>query len=179
MLQAVALRLQVLVRTEDLVSRIGGDEFVILASEMTCADEATMLFSRVLSAFHEPFELEGKLFHISPSIGVCFFPTDGETPDILMRNADTAMYAAKAAGRNTYRLFAQAMHAQNAERLERAALRLELLDPRLVLQRGYALLTDTSGQAVTSIRQAQPGDALRATLSDGAVDVTVSQPRLL
>ena len=69
--------------------------------------------------------------------------------------------------------------AQNAERLERAALRLELLDPRLVLQRGYALLTDTSGQAVTSIRQAQPGDALRATLSDGAVDVTVSQPRLL
>jgi len=69
--------------------------------------------------------------------------------------------------------------AQNAERLDRAALRLELLDPRLVLQRGYALLTDTSGQAVTSIRQAQPGDALRATLSDGAVDVTVSQPRLL
>ena len=69
--------------------------------------------------------------------------------------------------------------AQNAERLERAALRLELLDPRLVLQRGYALLTDTSGQAVISIRQAQPGDALRATLSDGAVDVTVSQPRLL
>ena len=69
--------------------------------------------------------------------------------------------------------------AQNADRLERAALRLELLDPRLVLQRGYALLTDTSGQAVTSIRQAQPGDALRATLSDGAVDVTVSQPRLL
>ena len=69
--------------------------------------------------------------------------------------------------------------AQNAERLDRAALRLELLDPRLVLQRGYALMTDTSGQAVTSIRQAQPGDALRATLSDGAVDVTVSQPRLL
>ena len=69
--------------------------------------------------------------------------------------------------------------AQHAERLDRAALRLELLDPRLVLQRGYALLTDTSGQAVTSVRQAQPGDALRATLADGAVDVMVSQPRLL
>ena len=61
----------------------------------------------------------------------------------------------------------------------RAALRLQLLDPRLVLQRGYALLTDTQGQAVTSVRQAQPGDALRATLADGAVDVTVVQPRLL
>src|SRR3989344_1368768 len=68
---------------------------------------------------------------------------------------------------------------QQAERLDRAALRLELLDPRLVLQRGYALLTDTEGRAVTSVRQAQPGDALRATLADGVVDVTVAQPRLL
>ena len=72
LLQAVARRLQTLVRADDLVSRIGGDEFVILASEMCCADEAAMLFSRVLAAFHDPFELEGKLFHISPSIGVCF-----------------------------------------------------------------------------------------------------------
>ncbi|MBV7460052.1 MULTISPECIES: exodeoxyribonuclease VII large subunit [unclassified Acidovorax] len=68
---------------------------------------------------------------------------------------------------------------QQAERLDRAALRLELLDPRLVLHRGYALLTDTEGRAVTSVRQAQPGDALRATLADGVVDVTVAQPRLL
>ena len=69
--------------------------------------------------------------------------------------------------------------ALHADRLDRAAPRLQLLDPRLVLQRGYALLTDTQGQAVTSVRQAQPGDALRATLADGAVDVTVVQPRLL
>jgi exodeoxyribonuclease VII large subunit len=69
--------------------------------------------------------------------------------------------------------------ALQTERLDRAALRLQLLDPRLVLQRGYALLTDTTGQAVTSVRQALPGDALRATLADGAVDVTVVQPRLL
>ncbi len=69
--------------------------------------------------------------------------------------------------------------AGQAQRLEHAALRLELLDPRLVLQRGYALLTDTEGRAVTSVRQAQPGDALRATLADGVVDVTVAQPRLL
>jgi exodeoxyribonuclease VII large subunit len=67
----------------------------------------------------------------------------------------------------------------HAARLDRAALRLELLNPRLVLQRGYALLTDTQGKAITSVRQAQPGDALRATLADGAVDVTVVQPRLL
>ena len=69
--------------------------------------------------------------------------------------------------------------ALHAERLDRAALRLQLLDPRLVLQRGYALLTDADGHAVTSVRQARPGDALQATLADGAIDVTVTQPRLL
>ena len=69
--------------------------------------------------------------------------------------------------------------ARHADRLDRAALRLELLDPRLVLQRGYALLTDTEGQPVTSARQAHPGDALRATLADGELDVTVTPPRLL
>ena len=64
-------------------------------------------------------------------------------------------------------------------RLDRAALRLELLDPRHALQRGYALLTDASGQAVTRVAQARPGDALRASLSDGDIDLTVVQPRLL
>jgi exodeoxyribonuclease VII large subunit len=58
-------------------------------------------------------------------------------------------------------------------------LRLELLDPRLVLQRGYALLTDSHGHAVTSVGQARLGDALRATLADGVLDVTVDQPCLL
>lgn len=69
--------------------------------------------------------------------------------------------------------------AHQADRLERAGMRLELLDPRLVLQRGYAFLTHADGQAVTSIRQVQPGDALRAMLFDGSLDVTVTPPRLL
>jgi exodeoxyribonuclease VII large subunit len=61
--------------------------------------------------------------------------------------------------------------------MERAALRLSLLDPKLVLQRGYAFLTDTNGHAVTSVAQTHAGDALRATLADGEVDVTVTQKR--
>ena len=68
---------------------------------------------------------------------------------------------------------------QQSDRLERARLRLELLNPHLVLQRGYALLTDSHGHAVTSVGQARLGDALRATLADGVLDVTVDQPRLL
>ena len=69
--------------------------------------------------------------------------------------------------------------ALESDRLERARLRLELLNPHLVLQRGYALLTDSQGHAVTSVGQARLGDALRATLADGVLDVTVDQPRLL
>lgn len=66
-----------------------------------------------------------------------------------------------------------------ADRLARAALRLDLLDPRLVLQRGYALLTDSAGQPVMRPAQVQAGDALLATLAEGQIDVTVSQRRLL
>ena len=69
--------------------------------------------------------------------------------------------------------------ALQSDRLERARLRLELLNPHLVLQRGYALLTDSQGHAVTSVGQARLGDALRATLADGVLDVTVDQRRLL
>jgi exodeoxyribonuclease VII large subunit len=68
---------------------------------------------------------------------------------------------------------------QQLQALDRIDLRLQLLDPRLVLQRGYALLTDEQGRAVTQVRQAVPGAALKAQLSDGAVDVVVTQPRLL
>ena len=69
--------------------------------------------------------------------------------------------------------------ALQSDRLERARMQLELLNPHLVLQRGYALLTDSQGHAVTSVGQARLGDTLRATLADGVLDVTVDQPRLL
>jgi exodeoxyribonuclease VII large subunit len=68
---------------------------------------------------------------------------------------------------------------QRQRRLERAQLRLEPLDPKLVLQRGYAWLADLQGQAITSARATRPGQALRATLADGEVDLTVSAPRLI
>ncbi|AVS90726.1 exodeoxyribonuclease VII large subunit [Paracidovorax avenae] len=69
--------------------------------------------------------------------------------------------------------------ARQAQRLDHAALRLELLDPRLVLQRGYALLTDRDGLPVTRTAQVRTGDAVRAAVSDGEIDLTVSAPRLL
>ncbi|GKS84649.1 exodeoxyribonuclease VII large subunit [Acidovorax sp. SUPP1855] len=69
--------------------------------------------------------------------------------------------------------------ARQSERLDRAALRLQLLDPHLVLQRGYALLTDAQGQPVTKVAQVRPGDAVRAAVTDGEIDLQVSPRRLL
>ena len=66
--------------------------------------------------------------------------------------------------------------AQRQERLARAALRLGLLDPSLVLRRGYAWLSDAQGHTLSSVHQLAPGQAVRATLADGAVDLTVSRP---
>jgi exodeoxyribonuclease VII large subunit len=68
---------------------------------------------------------------------------------------------------------------RNRDRLHRDEMRLQLLDPRLVLQRGYALLVDTEGSVITRAAQTRPGQSLRATLAEGEVDLTVAQPRLL
>lgn len=68
---------------------------------------------------------------------------------------------------------------RRADHLARMELRLQLLDPRLVLQRGYALLTDTEGHPVTEARRTPPGTALQAQLADGCLDLVVTQPRLL
>ncbi len=75
-------------------------------------------------------------------------------------------------------VFARTLTTQ-AQRLERAALRLELLNPQQLLERGYALITDVEGHLVRHVAQARPGDALRARLADGHIDLTVSQPRLI
>ena len=68
---------------------------------------------------------------------------------------------------------------QQRHRLERAQLRLELLDPKLVLQRGYAWLADLHGEPITTVKATSPGQPLRATLADGQVDLTVCAPRLI
>lgn len=93
------------VREADTVSRLGGDEFAILLAETGVEQEALDVATRVLAHVAEPFLLEAGRAAVSASIGVVRYPQDGETPELLMRHADIAMYAAKAAGRNCYRVF--------------------------------------------------------------------------
>lgn len=98
LLSAVARRIFDAVRRSDTVARLGGDEFVIL---MPDADEAmaSVIAERILAFAGAPFDVQGHALHVTGSVGMAFFPTDGDDVDTLMRHADLAMYAAKAAGR--------------------------------------------------------------------------------
>ena len=91
----VANRLQSSVRDEDMVSRWGGDEFVCLLFEVKQEADVTRLAEKMINRIAEAYEFDGTILSIRVSIGIAIYPTDGETADILFKNADTAMYKAK------------------------------------------------------------------------------------
>jgi diguanylate cyclase (GGDEF)-like protein/PAS domain S-box-containing protein len=116
LLRLVASRIVATVRGDNLVARLGGDEFVILLHPTTGADAARQAMELV-SALNQPVVFDGYDLKVSVSIGISMFPEDGRDVEVLMRNADTAMYHAKAAGRNDYRFFTQEMNDRVAYRM--------------------------------------------------------------
>jgi len=109
LLREVASRFSSIVREGETLARLGGDEFLVILEETEIA-AGEYAAKRLLDSLQKPIELEGREFSITASIGVTQFPEDGDTPEVLMRNADTAMYQAKNAGRNTYRFFTSEMN---------------------------------------------------------------------
>jgi diguanylate cyclase (GGDEF)-like protein len=101
----VAQRLNNAVRSGDTVCRLGGDEFIVLLTELEVVTELAPVLGRLLSEVARPYDVLGKRLEITASIGVTLFPADDADPDLLIRHADHAMYQAKKAGRNRYRLF--------------------------------------------------------------------------
>lgn len=98
-------RLRSSTREGDLVARLGGDEFALIAIDIRSVEDAVTIAHRILSAFRAPFEIGGRSMPISVSIGIAIAPSDGVDPESLIRNADSAMYATKQAGRCGYTLF--------------------------------------------------------------------------
>ncbi len=105
LLIGVTNNLLTVLRHEDTISRIGGDEFVILLVDIRSAEECTLILDRLMAAINAPVCANGVQITISASIGVTLYPQDNEDPDTLLRHADQAMYQAKEAGKNRYQLF--------------------------------------------------------------------------
>lgn len=104
-LQEVAKRLQKTVRDSDTVSRVGGDEFTVLLTRVHDANDTIQVATKILETIGEPFQINGKQCALGVSIGICLSTPELISADILMKNADKAMYAAKDLGRNSFMLF--------------------------------------------------------------------------
>jgi len=109
LLRQVSERLAGAVRAGDTVGRLGGDEFAIVLSNLGNADNARVVAQKIMSAFNEPFKLEGAEICVTTSIGITLYPEDSTDQDTLIKNADAAMYKAKEAGRNAYQFYTREM----------------------------------------------------------------------
>jgi diguanylate cyclase (GGDEF)-like protein/PAS domain S-box-containing protein len=145
LLQSIAKRLVDCVRGSDTVSRQGGDEFVVLLSEMEQSEDAAISALRILQAVAEPHSIDKHDLHVTASIGVSVYPDDGQDAETLIKNADTAMYQAKENGRQSYQFFKPAMNVRAVERqsieenLRRALERQEFslhYQPKISLRTG-------------------------------------------
>ena len=134
LLRELATRLSKVVREADTLARLGGDEFALIQTALADAGAASLLAQRIAHALERPFQIEDQQLNIAASIGITIFPDDGTTPERLMRNADMALYQAKAAGRNRYAYYRADMDRElQASRSLQRGLRQALEEDRLKL----------------------------------------------
>lgn len=114
---ATAQRIQNSIKEGDTVSRFGGDEFVILLTEMTCLKDIVGVIERIATVLNQPHQLDTFELQITSSIGASVYPEDGLDSEALLKHADTAMYKAKDEGRNSYQLYSSEMNTISMERL--------------------------------------------------------------
>lgn len=117
LLQEIARRLKGCVRGSDSVARIDDDEFTVIVTGLTDYDAIELVANKILEALKQPVELAGEKLSVSPSIGVSIYPAHGTSVSALVKNADAAMYHAKAVGRNNFQYYSIEMNSKSYERL--------------------------------------------------------------
>jgi diguanylate cyclase (GGDEF)-like protein len=149
-LAMVADRLKGEVRGDDVIARLGGDEFAILQSAPGHVDAVTALASRIVDVIAaRPFMFKGQSIYLGASVGIAIAPADGDDPTELMRNADLALYAAKASGRGVFRRYDVSLDEQMRERRAiESGLRIALAEGQLELH--YQPLLDAKTRGITS-----------------------------
>jgi diguanylate cyclase (GGDEF)-like protein len=138
-----ANRIQSMIRKSDSISRLGGDEFCVVINDIENLDNISRFINDGLELVKKPFEIQNNLLHMSMSVGISIYPDDGQDVDMLLKNADAAMYEAKYNGRNTYRFYNRSMTERAFERVFlESALRKALKDDELEVY--YQPQIDTS-----------------------------------
>ena len=117
LLKEVAARLTKCVRKQDTVGRTGGDEFCVLLDDIESPKDAGKVAAKILNHLREPISISGHPLIVTSSIGITIVPTDGMDPNVLMRNADLAMYKAKERGRNNYQYYSEDLNVNAVKRL--------------------------------------------------------------
>ncbi len=117
LLKEMAVRLLACVRSSDVVARLGGDEFVILVQEVSGKQQVASVARNVLAAAIRPLQIFGQECRVTASVGVSLFPGDGEDEQVLMKNADIAMYKAKEEGKNNFQFYSAALKTNTVEKL--------------------------------------------------------------
>ncbi len=118
LLKEVAVRLTSVVRYGDTVARLGGDEFVVMLADVAQPHDVVGVTQKILEVLSKPFLFDGHELSVSTSIGVSLYPADGEDPDVLLKNADAALYQAKEQGRNNCQYYSRDMNAKVEKRLQ-------------------------------------------------------------
>ena len=150
MITAIARKLLSQVRDVDTVARLGGDEFVVLITNVINEDAVATTAQQVLEALGQPLTIQGHELYPAGSIGISLYPKDGADGQTLLKNADTAMYRAKDAGRNNFQFYARAMNARALDRLKlEGALRNALLRNEFVLH--YQPQMDVASGAIVGV----------------------------
>jgi len=147
LLRAVASRVTTHLRENDTVARLGGDEFTILSPRIDGGEDAITIAHKVRDAVEAPVAIEGRELFVTTSIGISIYPDDGETAETLLRNADAALYRAKARGRDTFELYRPAMNARALEQLAlESAMRRALANDEFVVH--YQPIVDVASGTV-------------------------------